>query len=157
MQKVFAALSNETSKCKNSSKATRQSAWTFSIVLSERCITFRLAMYLQNTFPECSVDAGYNRKGASPKTLRLPEQCANYRNNDGDPFVVPDIIAHQRGAEGPNVLVLELKKTTNRSPWDCDRERIREFREQLNYGSAALIECETRRGHATAATIAAWL
>lgn len=125
--------------------------------LSERCITFRLAMYLQNVFPEYSVDAEYNRKGASPKTLRLPEQCANYENNDGAPFVVPDIIVHQRGPDGPNILVLELKKTTNRSPRDCDRERIHAFREQLHYGSAALIECETRKGRTPSASIAEWL
>jgi hypothetical protein len=65
--------------------------------LSERCITFRLAMYLQGMFPEHSVDAEYNLKGASPKTLQLPEQCANYLSNDGSPLVVPDIIVHQRG------------------------------------------------------------
>jgi hypothetical protein len=125
--------------------------------LSERCIAFRLSMYLQAAFPEYSVDAEYNRKGEHPKTLRLPEQCANYLNNNGDPLVVPDIIVHRRGAEGPNILVIEVKKTTNRTPRDCDHMRIHAFREQLGYTAAALVECETRPRRQPAATIVEWI
>jgi hypothetical protein len=43
--------------------------------LSERCIASRLAMYLQGEFPELSVDVEYNRIGAHPKTMELPEEC----------------------------------------------------------------------------------
>ena len=35
--------------------------------LSERCIASRLALYLQNEFPEFKVDVEYNRDGAVPK------------------------------------------------------------------------------------------
>src|SRR5262245_39385124 len=82
--------------------------------LSERCIASRLAMYLQQVFPEYSVDVEYNRAGASPKRLGLPEECANYWNHNGEALVVPDVIVHQRGSKGPHILILELKKTTNR-------------------------------------------
>lgn len=112
--------------------------------LSERCIASRLALYLQDEFPEFNVDIEYNRDGATPKRLGLPEGCANF-NEDGEALVVPDVIVHRRGHAGPNVLVLELKKTTNPEPRDCDRERVRALREQLGYEFGALIECETRR------------
>jgi hypothetical protein len=125
--------------------------------LSERCIASRLAMYLQKVFPEYSVDVEYNRKGELPKTLELPPECANYRNNDGEPLVIPDVIVHQRGPEGPNILVLELKKTTNRDSRECDHRRIQAFRRQLGYSAAALIDCETRPGHAPTVTITEWL
>jgi hypothetical protein len=125
--------------------------------LSERCIASRLAMYLQQEFEDMSVDVEYNRIGARPKTMELPEECANYRGNAGEPLVVPDVIVHKRGPDGPNLLVLELKKTTNRDPRDCDRMRIRAFREQLKYIFAALVECETRAGRAPEIGIAEWL
>lgn len=52
---------------------------------------------------------------------------------------------HQRGEDGPNVLVLELKKTTNPEGMDCDLARVLAFRVELDYEFGALIECETRR------------
>jgi hypothetical protein len=114
-------------------------------------------MYLQQRFPEYSVDVEYNRKGALPKRLHLPEECANYTNEDGESLVVPDIIVHLRGQEGPNVLAIEIKKTTNPDSRWCDHMRIHAFREQLAYGSAALIVCETRAGHKPSAAINEWL
>jgi hypothetical protein len=124
--------------------------------LSERCIASRLAMYLQKAFPEYSVDVEYNRHGDSPKRLGLPEECANYKDSNGEALAVPDLIVHRRGSEGPNVLVLELKKTTNREPRWCDRKRVQAFRAQLRYTYGALIECETRKGHESDITISEW-
>jgi len=125
--------------------------------LGERCIASRLAMYLQQEFPEYSVDVEYNRHGDVPKRLGLPEECANYRNRNGEALAVPDIIVHRRGPDGPNLLVLELKKTTNRDLRACDHERVRAFRAQLGYAFGALIECETRQGHEFGIAISEWL
>ncbi len=125
--------------------------------LSERCIASRIAMYLQTLFPDYHVDVEYNRVGMSPKRLNLPEICANYRNADGSALVVPDVIVHQRGERGPNLLVLELKKTSNPLGVDCDRQRILAFRKQLGYDYGAIIECETRRGHEAGIRIVDWL
>lgn len=127
--------------------------------LSERCIASRLAMYLQQEFPELCVDVEYNRIGAHPKVMRLPEECANYMSHNGEPLVVPDVIVHRRGPDGPNILVLELKKTTNtnRNARACDHMRVRAFREQLGYAHAALVECETRGGRAPEVHIVEWL
>ena len=112
--------------------------------LSERCIAGRLAMYLQGAFPDHAVDVEYNRAGDTPKRLNLPDECANYFDRHGDALVVPDIIVHQRGLDGPNLLVLELKKTSNPAQFRCDRRRVVAFRERLGYQCGALIACETR-------------
>jgi hypothetical protein len=124
--------------------------------LSERCIASRLAMYLQKEFPEYAVDVEYNRDGDVPKMLGLPEECANYWQ-DGKAFVVPDIIVHRRGRGGPNILVLELKKTTNRNSRGCDGLRVQAFRAQLGYSFGALIECETREGREPGIAVSTWL
>lgn len=124
--------------------------------LSERCIASRLALYLQSKFPDDVVDVEYNRDGDIPKRLGLPEECANFRNRDGQVLAVPDVIVHRRGRGGPNLLVLELKKTTNPDPRDCDRARVRALREQLGYTFGALIECETRQGRRPGATVSEW-
>ena len=124
--------------------------------LSERCIASRLAMYLQTEFPEHSVDVEYNRDGDIPKKLGLPDNCANYWDQDGKAFVVPDVIVHRRGREGPNILVLELKKTTNRSSRECDFQRVQAFQAQLGYSFGVLIECETREGREPGIAISAW-
>lgn len=114
-------------------------------------------MYLQQEFPRHSVDAEYNRDASTPKRLELPNDCANYRNEHGESLVVPDVIVHRRGPPGPNVLVEEVRKTTNPCPHDCDHAPIHAFRDQYEYEFAALIECETRPGHAPAARVEEWL
>jgi hypothetical protein len=114
--------------------------------LSERCIASRLAMYLQEQFREYSVDVEYNRDARAPKELFLPPECANHP--PGKPRkVLPDIIVHRRGGQGPNVLVLEMKKGTNYDRRDCDRKRVRAFqRPPFNYEFGALIKCWTDAG-----------
>jgi hypothetical protein len=124
--------------------------------LSERCIASRLAMYLQREFPEHAVDVEYNRQGDTPKRLGLPDGCANARDELGRAFVVPDVIVHRRGPNGPNILVLEVKKTTNPESRACDRQRILALRGQLGYTYGALIECETRNARAPVAFISEW-
>lgn len=125
--------------------------------LGERCIASRLAMYLQDQFGDYAADAEYNRAGDIPKRLGLPEECANYRNERGESLVVPDVIVHRRGPEGPNILVLEVKKTSNPCPRDCDRARVYAFREVFRYEFGALIECETRPGRDPVVRVAEWL
>jgi hypothetical protein len=121
--------------------------------LSERCIASRLAMYLQAAFPDHDVDVEYNRAGEIAKRVPMSEECDTRENRDGNPLAVPDVIVHKRGPEGPNILVLELKKTSNQEGWNCDRERVHKFREHLDYEFGALIECETREWHDKSITI----
>jgi len=132
-------------------------AYLFENNLLERCIAARLAMYLQHEFPDHHVDVEYNRDADIPKRMGLPEECANDIDEHGRSLVVPDVIVHRRGPQGPNILVLEVKKTTNPAPLHCDQRRIRAFREQYGYEFAALIMCETREGRAAAAQIVEFL
>jgi hypothetical protein len=125
--------------------------------LSERCIAARLAFCLQLEFPDHAVDVEYNRFGDLVKRLRLPDECVRRLNRNADPAAVPDIIVHSRGPRGPNILVLELKKTSNPTRRDCDRVRIHEFRKQLEYKFGALIECETRDGQTPAIRVDEWV
>ena len=112
--------------------------------LSERCIAARLAFHLQRVFPEFHVDVEYNRAGETPKRLNVPEECANAIDDEKRALVVPDIIIHRRGPDGPNLVGLELKKTTDPRGTDCDRARIQSLTAELGYKYGALLECETR-------------
>ena len=132
-------------------------AYLFENNLSERCIAVRLAMYLQGLFPDWSVDAEYNRHGGEAKKLGLPPECANKRDEHDKACVIPDIIVHTRGRDGPNLLVIEMKKSTNPDQGKCDRMRLHAFREELKYSFGALIVCETRNGRGPAAIIEEWL
>ncbi|MFW5872271.1 MAG: hypothetical protein ACOCUT_04115, partial [bacterium] len=51
---------------------------------------------------EYDVDSEYNRDGDVVKT------------RDGETLINPDVIVHTRGAGNPNLVVIELKKKTNR-------------------------------------------
>jgi hypothetical protein len=92
-----------------------------------------------------------------PKRLNLPPECGGYRNENDQSLAVPDVIVHRREPEGPNLLVLELKKTTNpdKGKGQCDRVRLRAFRDQIGYRYGALVS-ETRKGRAPAFVIAEW-
>jgi hypothetical protein len=138
-------------------RVAEQDLHLLEVDVSERCIASRLAMYLQEQFPEHHVDVEYNRDAETPKRLGLPEECANYWDHNRRAFVVPDVIVHRRGAAGPNILILELKKTTNQTPRDCDYVRVQAFQAQFDYSFGALIECETRKGREPGIAISAWL
>jgi hypothetical protein len=114
--------------------------------LSERCIASRLAMHLQMEFQDHCVDVEYNRVGDVPKRLALPDDCANYRDAVGRAIVVPDVVVHRRGPDGPNLLVLELKKASNPERFGCDRARVAALRRHMGYSCGALVACETGQG-----------
>jgi len=125
---------------------------------AERNIAARLAMSLQTRLPDWVVDSDYNRmNGRHPKRVTLPPECAGYRNEKDEALTSPDVIVHRRGPDGPNLLVIEIKKTTNRDKGDCDRVRLHAFRGQLGYLYGALIHCETRERREPAMTIVEWL
>jgi len=138
-------------------RLVQQDAYLFANNLGERCIAARLAMYLQHEFPEHHVDAEYNRDGATAKRLGVPEECGNDVDENGEVLVAPDVIVHRRGSEGPNILVLELKKTTSRKLVHCDSARIHAFRGQYGYEFGATILCETRSGREPATRVTEWL
>jgi len=125
--------------------------------LGERCIVSRYAFHLQALVTDYSVDVEYNRAGAAAKRANLPEECFNAMDEDGRALVVPDLIVHRRGLEGPNLMAIEMKKTTDPRGLDCDRLRVRAFREQLQYRYGVILVCETRRRREIGLHVVEWL
>jgi hypothetical protein len=131
--------------------------YLFRVDASERNLAGRLGIHLQPKLLDWHVDPEYNRMaGNAPKRIHLPLECAGYRNEDDLVLVCPDLIVHRRGPEGPNLLVVELKKTTNRDKGICDRHRLLAFREQFGYRFGARIECETRPNAQPAMRLLDW-
>lgn len=92
--------------------------------VNERAIAHRLAGYLEPYFPDHSVDAEYNRMGEVPKRLQW--------RTDEEELVYPDIIVHQRGARD-NLLVIELKKSSNDQTKEHDCWKLEAFREDEGF------------------------
>ena len=100
---------------------------------NERTICARLATHLQAVFPEYHVDVEYNRHGMDPKRVEVdPEQ--------GEELVYPDVIVHRRGGDEANLLVMELKKSTNSESRGRDRRKLRCCVEDFNYEFAMLVD-----------------
>jgi hypothetical protein len=80
-------------------------------------------------FAACAnrASAGESLRPGSPKRQGLPDEYANDQDENGEGLVVPDVVIHRRGPEGLNILVLEVKKTTNPAPRHCDSSRIHAF------------------------------
>lgn len=93
---------------------------------SERCVSHRLALYLQEQFPKLNVDCEYNRDGPDLKRLEPPDEPL-YWDDDEAKSVFPDIIVHLRNRSDRNVLVVEMKKTATGSLADFDRDKLAAF------------------------------
>ena len=106
---------------------------------SEQAITHRLAVKLEKAFEGWDVDCEYNRNQETIKRLMYavsPDGQIEERN------VVPDIIVHKRMTEN-NLLVSEVKKSTNQEPDDRDLAKLNAFKEQLGYKYALFIRFVT--------------
>jgi len=112
---------------------------------NERSITFRFAMYLQQHFPEWTVDCEYNRDGTEPKRLGHLELYPDSEDDEAK-TVFPDVIVHRRGTRR-NYLVLEFKKSTSRVDRQIDLRKLRGYKRQLGYEYALFVEVGTE-GHA---------
>ena len=111
------------------------------IDVGERMICGQLRGILQNYFPEHSVHAEYNRHGLEPKDIEMP-------NAEGEPTttrVFPDIIVHQPMHDNDNLLVIEVKKSTNSLSDDFDLAKLKQMKWQLGYSYAAFIRLSTGR------------
>lgn len=74
------------------------------IDVSERALAGRLADYFRPNFEGLDVEIEYNRMGNSPKKLAWKENPER---------VFPDIIVHEPMTIDRNLLVIELKKSSN--------------------------------------------
>ncbi|PSD16122.1 hypothetical protein C7E12_02065 [Stenotrophomonas maltophilia] len=108
---------------------------------NERSITFRFAMYLQQHFPDWTVDCEYNRDGTEPKRLGHLELYPDSEDDEAK-TVFPDVIVHRRGTRN-NYLVLEFKKSTSRVDRQIDLRKLRGYKQQLGYEHALFVEVGT--------------
>ena len=121
--------------------------------VSERAICAKLACYIAPLFPDHSVDVEYNRHGLDPKSLTLPAEC----NSGGERLVIPDIFIHRRGSDTENLLVIEIKKDTNRDSRACDYAKIHAMKAQFGYAYGVLIELPAGPGMRDRAPSEVWL
>jgi len=116
---------------------------------SERAIAHRLAVYIENEFRKVGlitdtgpvvVDCEYNRHLDGAKIQRIPDSLKSIvekakrrpkPDSDDDGFyvfsVAPDIVVHERGNDKQNLLVVEVKKTTNLEIPEYDRLKLECF------------------------------
>jgi hypothetical protein len=129
--------------------------------VNERAATHRIALHLEREMralprdilgadpSEIFVDCEYNRQGGAPKRLRgLAHQLVRLarrgrRSRVSDTrgtTVFPDVIAHRRGKEGPNLLVVEVKRPNAvAGAVAFDKEKLRLYREEHRYLYAFLV------------------
>lgn len=110
--------------------------------LSERCITHRMAMYLDALFPDHNVDCEYNgnvdevgdRKRVDllfnelrEKGLLTPRQLTAAEKEVVDKLVYPDIIIHKRGNNESNLCIIEIKKSTSAVSREYDYLKLKAY------------------------------
>ena len=118
--------------------------YLLDVDVNERSVAARLAMYLQEDFVGYAVDVEYNRAGAEIKRLMAVVcRCPRGRIETEGQRVLPDVIVHRRGDNKSNLLVIEVKKSSDPRGTDCDHERLEAFRAELGYKFGALVLCRT--------------
>ena len=118
-------------------KFLKNDSYLLKVGANERSITHRLAIYLEDEFPDYNVDCEYNREGADIKRIReifnnnIPQTDISITDKDGNTkSVFPDIIIHHRGTND-NFIVIEAKKTTNNCEYD--EEKLKAYKTDLKY------------------------
>lgn len=91
-------------------------------IVHERSTAHRLAVQMEPAFPGWNIDCEYDRYGQIRKVVEGIRACDERRATDR---VLPDVIVHHRGNNGPqhNLLVVEMKKDAPQD--DCDFEKLR--------------------------------
>jgi hypothetical protein len=135
----------------------RNPAYLFETDVNERSISHKFASYLQEEFEGWDVDCEYNRDHDDPKLLKLLKvSTLGVKPDDVQARTVyPDIIVHHRGTED-NLLVIEIKKTSNQLSNDFDIQKLEEYKRQLGYIYALFLRFNTG-GNAVGVTEERWI
>ena len=107
--------------------------------VSERTICTKLVAILADHFPDHAVDAELNKHGVHSKTILLPDQNGVLTKN----LVSPDIVVHQPNHDEENILVIEVKKSTNPIPDKYDLQKLSHLRQQIGYRFALFLRLPT--------------
>lgn len=103
------------------------------INVNERTLSHKLAEYLQGEFSEHNVDCEYNRHERETKMLYVPTDPINW-NDIESKTVFPDIVIHNRNSDNENLLVIEIKKSSNKISPEFDIRKIQAFtKKPYNY------------------------
>jgi hypothetical protein len=109
--------------------------------INEPTISHRLAIYLEPLFPEFNVDCEYNGDIDADNGRKYISilhdnaiQLGILNAGEGDQelinrYVYPDIIIHRRGRNGieNNLLIIEIKKSSNQSNGRWDALKLESF------------------------------
>ncbi len=106
--------------------------------VNERSISHKLAEHLQEQFPDWHVDCEYNRNYDLVKRLNIDPPDPPIGDTQGK-TVYPDIVVHHRNTDA-NLLVIEIKKSTNAGGRRFDIEKLRLFTTELGYTYGAFVE-----------------
>jgi hypothetical protein len=111
--------------------------------LNECTINHKLACHLEAEFPGWQVDCEYNKDADIAKGLDLPKDKIDWNDTEAK-SVFPDIIIHCRGGNGPNLLVIEVKKSSNKANRNHDYNKLIEYVNKLHYNSALFLKIGTK-------------
>ncbi len=114
--------------------------------VNERTISHKLAEYLQQNIHDLSVDCEYNRRQGSIKKSNIP--CDDTDREDSDAkAILPDIVIHKRNTNDENLLIIEIKKSTNNQSHDSDISKIKALtNEPYNYKFGLFLEINVAEG-----------
>lgn len=109
---------------------------------NERTISHKFAEYLQEEFSEWIVDCEYNRHGEEIKRIDLPSDKITWDDTEAK-TVFPDIVVHKRNTDNENLLIIEIKKSSNKINHQFDKKKIEAFtKEPYNYKIGLFIEID---------------
>ena len=122
------------------SRMTSDDKYLLEHNLGERCLAHRFAVHLAAVFSDWDVDCEYNRNGDRFKEIPLSDECRELlRRTDR---VVPDIIVHKRGPQGPNLLAVEIKREGQPGE-ECDLTKLRGYISVIGYSYGLYVSFNT--------------
>jgi hypothetical protein len=111
-----------------------------SVEANERSLTHKFAEYLQPLVGMYSVDCEYNRNGDGndPKEIGeinfvLGSDGTTTTSDTEAKTVYPDIIIHERGEGGKNLLVIEAKKNSTPEQEKRDKDKLDQIQQKYGY------------------------
>lgn len=116
------------------------------INVNERTISHKLAEYLQQNISDLSVDCEYNRHQGLIKKLNFPHNDISIEDIDAK-TIFPDIVIHKRNTDNDNLLVIEIKKSSNNQNYDFDISKIKALtNDPYNYKFGLFLEINVSGG-----------
>jgi hypothetical protein len=128
--------------------------------VNERSISHKLAEYLQEQFPDYDVDCEYNwqtddfeeRSHKKQVVFTSEEEALFYPKTDKERIkdnnahtVYPDIIVHKRGHNQNNLMIVEIKKSSNsdEKAKEKDKLKLEKYKEKFSYSYTLFLDIPT--------------